>query len=100
MVGALLDRGECDPDPPAATLLQNFLQSTGTQLTFPGLFALNALEPGSVVAVSPPRRRIPNPTDAPRVLPQLPPQRPLPPPSSPARHLRLRLLANALPTRH
>lgn len=37
----------------SATVLQSFLQSTGTQLTFPGLFALNALEPGSVVAVSP-----------------------------------------------
>ncbi|KAJ9098573.1 hypothetical protein QFC20_005916 [Naganishia adeliensis] len=33
-----------------AVVLQHFLQSTGTQLTFPGLFALNALDPGSVVA--------------------------------------------------
>ncbi|KAJ9114010.1 hypothetical protein QFC22_005830 [Naganishia vaughanmartiniae] len=33
-----------------AATLQQFLQSTATQLTFPGLFALNALEPGSVVA--------------------------------------------------
>lgn len=35
-----------------AVVLQQFLQNTATQLTFPGLFALNALEPGSVVAVS------------------------------------------------
>ncbi|KAJ9092360.1 hypothetical protein QFC21_006860 [Naganishia friedmannii] len=31
-----------------AVVLQQFLQSSATQLTFPGLFALNALESGSV----------------------------------------------------
>lgn len=37
----------------AAQHLQAFLQSSSSQLTYPGLFALSALEPGSVVAVSP-----------------------------------------------
>ncbi|KAJ9102887.1 hypothetical protein QFC19_004617 [Naganishia cerealis] len=55
-----------------SVVLQQFLQSTATQLTFPGLFALNALEPGSVVAFFRNshlsvlyRRHNPPPTDSP-----------------------------------
>lgn len=55
-----------------AVVLQHFLQSTGTQLTFPGLFALNALDPGSVVAVSPLSTPITTPLTCFAVLPQLP----------------------------